>query len=384
MVFDSVKVPFVDLSFQHQPIYQELERAIAETIARGDYILGQAVEEFEAAFAGACGVRYGVGVSSGTSAIALGLQACGIGRGDEVIVPTNTFIATVIGVIQAGAIPILVDCDSDTALIDIEAAAAAITPRTKAIIPVHLYGQLVSPSQLLDFARTYDLIILEDCAQAHLAQREGMVAGSIGKVASFSFYPSKNLGAMGNGGIVITDDESIAKKLRSLRNYGASRKYIHIELGTNSRLDTLQAAILQIKLPYLSDWNLQRNRAAQLYDRLLKPLSNRGILPIENHSGVGHIYHLYILRLGQLFAAQRELIAQKLGDRGIQTGIHYPIPCHLQPAYQYLGYKSGDFPRAEVLSQQILSLPIYPGISDDRVELVCEELISLVDYLKTD
>jgi dTDP-4-amino-4,6-dideoxygalactose transaminase len=383
MISNSVKVPFVDLSFQHEPIYQELEEAIAQTIARGDYILGQAVEEFEAAFAKACGVRYGVGVSSGTSAIALGLQACGIGRGDEVIVPTNTFIATVIGVIQAGAIPILVDCDRDTALIDLESAAAAITPRTKGIIPVHLYGQLVSPSQLLDFARTYDLIILEDCAQAHLAQREGMVAGSIGKVASFSFYPSKNLGAMGNGGIVITDDELIAKKLCSLRNYGASRKYIHIELGTNSRLDTLQAAILQVKLPYLSDWNLQRNRAAKFYDRLLKPLSDRGILPIENHSGVGHIYHLYILRLGQ-FATQRELIAQKLADCGIQTGIHYPIPCHLQPAYQYLGYRSGDFPRAEILSQQILSLPIYPGISDDCIELVCEKLISIVDCLKTD
>lgn len=384
MTSNPVKVPFVDLSLQHQPIQQEIEQAIALMIARGDYILGEAVREFEAAFAKACGVQYGVGVSSGTSAIALGLQACGIGRGDEVIVPTNTFIATVIGVIQAGAIPILVDCDADTALIDLEAAAAAVTPRTKGIVPVHLYGQLVSPSQLIDFAQTHNLIILEDCAQAHLAQREGYSAGSIGRVASFSFYPSKNLGAMGNGGIVITDDESIAKKLRSLRNYGASRKYIHIELGTNSRLDTLQAAVLQIKLPYLSDWNLQRNQAAQLYDRLLKPLGDRGIFPVENHSGLGHIYHLYILRLGQLFGSQRELISQKLAERGIQTGIHYPIPCHLQPAYQYLGYKPGDFPRAEVLSQQILSLPIYPGITNNQVEFICQELISIVDRLKTD
>ncbi|MGF1541477.1 MAG: DegT/DnrJ/EryC1/StrS family aminotransferase [Pleurocapsa sp.] len=384
MISNSVKVPFVDLSLQHQPIHNELEQAIALTIERGDYILGQAVAEFEVAFAKACGVQYGVGVSSGTSAIALGLQACGIGKGDEVIVPTNTFIATVIGVIQAGAIPILVDCDENTALIDLEAAAAAVTPSTKGIIPVHLYGQLVSPSQLLDFAQTHDLIIVEDCAQAHLAQREGMIAGSIGRVAGFSFYPSKNLGAMGNGGIVVTNDESIAKKLRSLRNYGASRKYIHIELGTNSRLDTLQAAILQIKLPYLADWNLQRNRAAKLYDELLTPLSDRGILPLQNYSGMGHIYHLYILRLGQFFGEARELIGQKLATRGIQTGIHYPIPCHLQPAYQYLGYQQGDFSHAEALSQQILSLPMYPGITDNQIELVCQELISIVDHLKTD
>ncbi len=392
MVSNTVKVPFVDLSIQHQPLKDEIERAIRQVIDRGDFILGKAVEEFEAAFAEACGVKYAVGVSSGTSAIALGLQACGIGKGDEVIVPTNTFIATVIGVIQAGAIPILVDCDFNTALIDLESAAAAVTPNTKGIIPVHLYGQMVSPSQLLDFATAHNLIIFEDAAQAHLAQREGYRAGSIGLAAGFSFYPSKNLGAMGNGGIVVTNDRAIAKKLRNFRNYGAYRKYIHVELGTNSRLDTVQAAVLKIKLPHLSGWNLERNRAAQLYDDLLKPLSDcataqpieRDILPIENHSDLGHIYHLYILRLGKLFAEQRELISQKLASCGIQTGIHYPIPCHLQPAYQYLGYKPGDFPNAEALSQQILSLPIYPGITNRQVEFVCQELISIVDRLKTD
>ena len=384
MVSDIVKVPFVDLSIQHQPLQNEIERAIRQIIDRGDFVLGQAVAEFEAAFAEACGVKYAVGVASGTSAIALGLQACGIGKGDEVIVPTNTFIATVMGVIQAGAIPILVDCDLNTALIDLESAAAAVTSNSKAIIPVHLYGQMVSPSQLLDFAETHNLIVFEDAAQAHLAQREGYRAGSIGKAAGFSFYPSKNLGAIGNGGIVVTNDESIAKKLRRLRNYGASRKYIHVELGINSRLDSLQAAVLKIKLPHLSRWNLERNQAAKLYDDYLKPLSDRDILPIENHSGVGHIYHLYILRLGKLFGDKRELISQKLAFSGIQTGIHYPIPCHLQPAYQYLGYKPGDFPRAEALSQQILSLPIYPGITNHQVEFVCQEFISIVDRLKTD
>ena len=383
MVSERIKVPFVDLSIQHQPLKNKMEQAIRQTIDRGDFVLGQAVGEFEAAFAEACGIKYAVGVASGTSAIALGLQACGIGKGDEVIVPTNTFIATVMGVIQAGAIPILVDCNFNTALIDLESAAAAVTPNTKAILPVHLYGQMVSPSELLDFAKTHNLIIFEDAAQAHLAHREDYRAGSVGTAAGFSFYPSKNLGAIGNGGIVVTNDESIAKQLRRLRNYGACRKYIHVEIGANSRLDTLQAAILQIKLPYLSEWNLQRNQAAQLYDNYLKPLGDRDILPLKNHSGVGHIYHLYILRLGKIFGNKRELISNQLLSSNIQTGIHYPIPCHLQPAYQYLGYKPGDFPNAEALSKQILSLPIYPGITNYQVKLVCQKIISIVDRLKT-
>ena len=379
-----VGVPFVDLNIQHQSLQGRIKQAISQVIERGDFILGQAVTEFEVAFAEACGVKYAVGVSSGTNAIALGLQACGIGKGDEVIVPTNTFIASVIGVIQAGAIPILVDCQPDTASIDLESAASVITANTKAIIPVHLYGQMVSPKQLLDFAQTYNLIIFEDAAQAHLAHREDYRAGAVGTAAGFSFYPSKNLGAMGNGGIVTTNSEVIAKKLRSMRNYGASRKYIHVELGTNSRLDTLQAAILKIKLPHLSSWNAQRNQAAKLYDRYLKPLSDRGILPVENHSGEGHIYHLYVLRLGNLYGDRREVISQKLAAKGIQTGIHYPIPCHLQPAYQYLGYRPGDLPHAETLSKQILSLPIYPGITNNQIEFICQELISIVDRLKTD
>lgn len=379
-----VGVPFVDLNIQHQLLQERIKQAISQVIERGDFILGQAVTEFEVAFAEACGVKYAVGVSSGTNAIALGLKACGIGKGDEVIVPTNTFIASVIGVIQAGAIPILVDCHPDTASIDLESAASVITGNTKAIIPVHLYGQMVSPKQLLDFAQTYNLIIFEDAAQAHLAHREDYCAGAVGTAAGFSFYPSKNLGAMGNGGIVTTNSEAIAKKLRSMRNYGASRKYIHVELGTNSRLDTLQAAILKIKLPHLSSWNAQRNQAAKLYDRYLKPLSDRGILPVENHSGEGHIYHLYVLRLGNLYGDRREVISQKLAAKGIQTGIHYPIPCHLQPAYQYLGYRPGDLPHAETLSKQILSLPIYPGITNNQIEFICQELISIVDRLKTD
>jgi dTDP-4-amino-4,6-dideoxygalactose transaminase len=374
MVSSVVEVPFVDLKFQHQSIQSQIIQAVQSVIERGDFVLGQALAEFETAFANACQVKYGIGVASGTSAIALGLQACGIGQGDEVLVPVNTFIASIIGIIQAGAIPILVDCDLETALIDLNAATKLITAQTKAILPVHLYGQLVDPQKLLDFAQTHDLIIFEDSAQAHLATRNGYYAGEIGKAAAFSFYPSKNLGALGNGGIVITNDEAVAQKTRSLRNYGAPQKYFHTELGTNSRLDTLQAAILQLKLPLLPNWNQMRNQAAAIYDCYLKELNHQDIEPIKNNSDRGHIYHLYVIRLQNALSNKREQIQSKLADKGIQSGIHYPIPCHLQPAFKYLGYQAGDFPNAEKLSAQILSLPIFPGITNQQIELVCQQL----------
>lgn len=363
------KIPLVDLSLQHQPIQSQITQAIGEIIQRGDFILGQALTEFETAFAAACGVQYGVGVACGTDAIALGLQACGINPGDEIIIPANTFIATIIGVIQAKATPILVDCDPDTALIDLTAAETAITSKTKAIIPVHLYGQMVSPLKLLDLANRYNLIVFEDAAQAHLAEREGYRAGSFGKAAAFSFYPSKNLGSFGDGGMLITNDAEIAQKVRTLRNYGAPSKYLHAEIGTNSRLDNLQAAVLNIKLPYLEKWNRDRNLAAQHYNILLKPLKNQGIVPIHNHSSSGHIYHLYVIRITEISAINRNTIQDKLAGEGIQTAIHYPIPCHLQPAYQNLG-NPGDFPNTETLCQQILSLPMYPGLSNTQIERV--------------
>lgn len=363
------KIPLVDLSLQHQPIQSQITQAIGEIIQRGDFILGQALTEFETAFAAACGVQYGVGVACGTDAIALGLQACGINQGDEIIIPANTFIATIIGVIQAKATPILVDCDPDTALIDLTAAETAITSKTKAIIPVHLYGQMVSPLKLLDLANRYNLIVFEDAAQAHLAEREGYRAGSFGKAAAFSFYPSKNLGSFGDGGMLITNDAEIAQKVRTLRNYGAPSKYLHAEIGTNSRLDNLQAAVLNIKLPYLEKWNRDRNLAAQHYNILLKPLKNQGIVPIHNHSSSGHIYHLYVIRITEISAINRNTIQDKLAGEGIQTAIHYPIPCHLQPAYQNLG-NPGDFPNTETLCQQILSLPMYPGLSNTQIERV--------------
>ena len=370
MTNTAVKVPFVDLTFQHQPIQTLLDEAIQNVVRRGDFILGRAVVEFESAFAAASGAACGIGVACGTDAIALGLQACGIGAGDEVILPANTFVATLIGVIRTGATPILVDCDIETALIDLDAAEKAITPKTKALAPVHLYGQMVSPSRLLELAEKYNLIIFEDAAQAHLAHREGYRAGSIGAGAAFSFYPSKNLGAFGDGGIVITKDEALAKKVRTLRNYGAPKKYLHTEFGTNSRLDTIQAAVLNVKLPHLEHWNNQRNQAAQQYDALLKPLKRHGIVPIQNQSEEGHVYHLYVTRILDTCPLDRDTIGAELDAIGIQTGIHYPLPCHLQPAFEYLGYKQGDFPHAETLSQQILSLPMYPGLSQTQIEQV--------------
>jgi len=373
-----MEVPFVDLGWQHQPIQEDIKRAILKVVERGDFILGKDLGEFESAFAQACGVKYGVGVASGTSAIAMGLQAAGIVAGDEVIVPTNTFVATLIGVIQSGAKPVLVDCHLDNALINLEAATEAITPKTKAILPVHLYGQMVSPSQLLDFAQTHNLLIFEDAAQAHLAEKEGYKAGSVGIAAAFSFYPSKNLGAFGNGGMLITRDEVLATQVRCLRNYGAPSKYFHTAIGTNSRLDTLQAAILQVKLPHVGLWNQQRNQAAQTYDELLKPLKARGISPILNQSQTGHVYHLYVIRVEETCGISRRVLQEGLAAKGIQTGIHYPIPCHLQPAYRYLGYELGDFPNSETICEQILSLPMYPGLTTEQIRYIVEQLTIIV------
>lgn len=363
-------IPFVDLKLQHELIKTEIQQAVETILQQGDFILGKALGEFESAFAQASGAEYGVGVASGTDAIALGLQACNIGSGDEVILPVNTFVATLIGVLQAGAKPILIDCDPQTALIDLEAAAKAITSRTKAIIPVHLYGQMVSPIQLLDFADTYKVLIFEDAAQAHLAHRDGYQAGCVGTAAAFSFYPSKNLGALGDGGMLLTRDAEIAKKAARLRNYGSSQKYVHIEMGTNSRLDTLQAAILLAKLPHLSQWNRDRLIIAQQYDLELAPLAAAGIHPIQNQSGDGHVYHLYVIKVDDTCPIERQQLQAELTQAGIQTGIHYPIPCHLQPAFTYLGYQKGDFPHAEKLAEQILSLPMYPGLSHSQAREV--------------
>jgi dTDP-4-amino-4,6-dideoxygalactose transaminase len=374
-----MKVPFVDLAWQHQQLQEEMHVALTELLQRGDFVLGAAVKEFETAFAQACGATHGIGVGCGTDAIALGLKACGIGSGDEVLLPANTFVATLIGILRSGATPVFVDCDRETALIDLEAATAAVTPRTRAIVPVHLYGQMVSPSALRALAQRHGLLIFEDAAQAHGAAHEGVTAGSIGAAAAFSFYPSKNLGAIGDGGLLLTSEDLIAQTARSLRNYGAVRKYFHTEPGgTNSRLDTLQAAILNRKLPRLSQWNRDRNRLAQHYDQRLQSLHEFGIIPMRNASGLGHVYHLYVIRVTEDCPIDRTALQLVLQERQIQSGIHYPVPCHLQPAYQFLGYQPGDFPQAETLCQEIVSLPIYPGMTIDQANWVIETIAQAV------
>lgn len=376
----NVKIPFVDLSFQHQPIQHKLQEAIEKVLLNGDFVLGKALADFERAFAEASNALYGVGVASGTDAIALGLQACNIGLGDEVILPANTFVATLIGVIRAGATPVFVDCDPETALIDLEAAAKVVTSKTKAIIPVHLYGQMVSPKQLLDFAKTHKVLIFEDAAQAHLAERDGYKAGSVGIAAAFSFYPSKNLGAIGDGGILLTSDPEVAEKMVRLRNYGASYKYYHTDPGTNSRLDTLQAAVLLEKLPLLPEWNRLRLKIAQQYDLGLAAFAASGVVPMQNHSS-GHVYHLYVIKVTQSCPVSRQEFQETLSSAGIQTGIHYPIPCHLQPAFSNLGYQVGDFPHAETLAKQILSLPMYPGLTCSQAKEVVAAIASTLTLI---
>ncbi len=374
------KVPFVDLTYQHQPINEDMQAAIATVLANSDFVMGQSVKEFEVAFSHVCEAAYGIGVGSGTDAITLGLKACGIGEGDEVILPTNTFIATLVGILQSGATPVFVDCDPNTGLIDLSAAKASITSKTRGIIPVHLYGQMVSPKALLTLAAEHDLIIFEDAAQAHLAERENYTAGSIGRAAAFSFYPSKNLGGIGDGGIVVTQDATVAGLVRSLRNYGASSKYVYSqEGGTNSRLDTLQAAILNLKLPLLPDWNEGRRQIAQLYNERLATLNDLGLIPLTNESGHGHVYHLYVVRVTSDCPINRSTLQQALREQGIQTGIHYPVPCHMQVAFKSLGYQSGDFPVAETLSEEIISLPIYPGMTVDQVDQVVAGIEKAMD-----
>jgi dTDP-4-amino-4,6-dideoxygalactose transaminase len=382
---DAETIPFVDLAWQHQPLQGKILSVVEQVLAKGDYVLGKAVADFEAAFAKACyalgpelrgeQAPHGVGVGCGTDAIALGLRACGIGAGDEVILPANTFVATLIGIVRTGAVPVFVDCDPHTALMDLDAAAQAITAKTRAIVPVHLYGQMVSPKGLVALAKQHDLVIFEDAAQAHLAEREGYRAGAVGMAAAFSFYPSKNLGALGDGGMIVTRQPVVAQTVRSLRNYGATRKYFHTDPGgLNSRLDTLQAGVLALKLPHLASWNQTRNQLAAYYDQALAPLAAEGLVPIKNVSSQGHVYHLYVLRVTNECPLDRTRLQLELNSQNIQTGIHYPIPCHLQPAFQSLGHQPGDFPHAEALCQEILSLPMYPGLTMAQIDRVVEEI----------
>ncbi|OFW10654.1 MAG: hypothetical protein A3H27_03220 [Acidobacteria bacterium RIFCSPLOWO2_02_FULL_59_13] len=359
------QIPLVNLSRQHEPIQPQLEAVFREILATSSFIGGHWLERFEEEFARYCNSRHAVGVSSGSAALELSLRACGIGPGDEVLVPVFTFIATAASVTAVGARPVFVDVDPEFYTLDPLNADQKITPRSKAIIPVHLYGQMADMERIAELASRRNLILIEDAAQAHGARLHGKSAGSWGLAAAYSFYPSKNLGACGDAGAVATDDDSVAKRIRLLRNHGSLHdKYRHEIPAFNHRMDTLQAAILTVKLKYLGQWNEWRREAAGQYRRALPALDL--ILPQEQ-PGSTHVYHLFVIR-----TRQRDALQKFLRGRGIDTGLHYPIPLHLQPAYRHLGYQEGDFPAAEQLAREVLSLPLFPGITPAEVHEVAE------------
>jgi dTDP-4-amino-4,6-dideoxygalactose transaminase len=364
----SMNVPFVDLRAQYQSIKPDVSAAIESVLERTSFILGPDVQHFEASFAEYSGRRYCVGVESGTAALKLALAALGIGAGDEVIVPANTYIASAIAVSAAGATPVLVDMD-DTYLMDAALIEAAVTPRTKAILPVHLYGQILPMEPILEIARRHDLRVIEDACQAHGARRDGRQAGSFGDAGCFSFYPGKNLGCYGDGGAVVTDDPQIDERVRLLRDFGQKRKYEHLIQGDNCRLDAIQAAVLNVKLAHLDEWNAMRRANAKTYDTLLQAA---GFPTPPRLQDEAHVYHLYVTEVLDRSAVQAEL-----AQRGIQSGIHYPIPIHLQPAYAGLERAKGSYPKTEAAADTILSLPMYPELSESQIEYVVSSLTSV-------
>ena len=337
-----------------------------EVLDGADFILGEAVERFERDFAEYLGVGHVIGVASGLDALSLALEATGTGVGDEVIVPANTFIATALAVSAVGATPILVDCRQDTYQIDPALVERAITPRTKALIPVHLYGQAADMTALLGIADANGLDVIEDAAQAHGATFDGRMCGTMGRAGCFSFYPAKNLGAYGDGGCVVTNDEELAQRLRRLRNYGQRVKNEHVCKGTNSRLDSLHAAVLTVKLKRLDAWNAERTAHAARYTRLLR---DSGVVPPMVDSRATHVFHLYVIR-----AARRDELQKHLSDRGIQTGIHYPIPIHQQEAYRDIGRAGGAFDVTEQAAREVLSLPMFPELGEKDIERVVDAI----------
>jgi dTDP-4-amino-4,6-dideoxygalactose transaminase len=359
-------IPLVDLKAQHAESADGVAAGFARVIADTAFILGPAVREFEEAFARFCEVPHCVGVANGTDAIELILRALGIGPGDEVIVPANTFIASALGVVRAGARPVLVDCDAYQ-LLDPNRIEAALTPRTRAVMPVHLFGQIADMEAIGGIAEDRGLLVIEDAAQSQGARRHGRRSGSFGIAAATSFYPGKNIGAYGDAGAILTGSDDLASRLRKLRNWGSERKYHHPEIGFNSRLDTLQAVVLSAKLKRLDVWNEARRRAAARYDELLSGIE--GVELARTLSGNEHVWHLYVIRV-----PRRDEVLEKLQAEGIGAGIHYPVPLHLHGALRDLGYREGDFPMAEQAAREILSLPMYPHIREEEQERVVEAL----------
>jgi len=353
-------IPLVDLKAQYKSIKTEIDSAVTETMSQTAFIMGERVAKLERKFAGFCDAAYGVGVSSATCGLHLVLHSLGIGKGDEVIIPSLTFIATAEAVSHCGATPVFCDIDEKTYTMDPEHVKSLISPKTKAIMPVHLYGRCSDMSSINELARTIDCPVVEDAAQAHGAACSAGRAGSMGTAGVFSFYPGKNLGAFGDGGMITTDDEQLYRRMRMLANHGRTSKYLHEFVGFNYRLDAIQAAIVNIKLNYLKNWNKNRLELARRYNQAFDHLDC--IVP---DAPDGHVFHLYELRVGQ-----RDLLIKTLQNQGVAAGIHYPVPCHRQPCYEYLG--SGSLPVTEKIVPQLISLPLYPEMSHDQQDRVIE------------
>jgi dTDP-4-amino-4,6-dideoxygalactose transaminase len=360
-------IPLVDLKAQYQQIKPNIDTAMSRVVTNTNFIMGQEVKDFEAAFAVTMQVKHAIGVSSGTDAIFLALLALGVGPGDEVITSPHTFIASAEPVVHLGAKPVFVDIDPPTYNLNPALLEAAITGRTKAIMPVHLYGQPADMQPILDIAR--GIPVLEDAAQAHGTEYRGKRVGNWGVAACFSFYPGKNLGAYGDAGAVLTNDDALAKRIAMLRNHGRTGKYEHEFIGYGDRLDALQAAILAAKLPYLEEWNEARRRHAAYYRQALAGIPGL-TLPAELPDA-RHVYHLFVVRVG---SSLRDALIAHLKQAGIECGIHYPIPLHLQPAMAFLGHRRGDFPEAEQAADSIISLPMYPELDTSQLNSIVEEI----------
>jgi dTDP-4-amino-4,6-dideoxygalactose transaminase len=363
-------IPFVDLQAQYRSIKSEIDAAIQRVLDTSAFILGREVEAFERAFAEYVGAEFCIGVSNGTAAIQLALTACGIGAGDEVIVPANTFFATAEAVSTASATPVFVDCDADSYNINVKLIEAAVNERTRAIIPVHLYGQPADLDPIFEIAARHNLTVIEDAAQAHGARYKGRRTGALARAGCFSFYPGKNLGAYGEGGAVVTNDAEVARRVRLLRDHGSERKYRHEIIGYNFRLEGLQGAVLGVKLKHLDDWNALRRAHAARYRELLAPLDSSGALTLPRESVYAeHVYHLFVVQAGE-----RDALQKHLADASIQTGIHYPVPIHLQMAYAAHGHTEGDFPEAERQARRVLSLPMFAELTEDQIARVAEAI----------
>ncbi len=371
-----LKVPFLDLKAHHDPIRQEVMAAMNEVIDVNAFAGGPFVARFEEAYARYCEVKCCVGVANGTDSLWLSLLALGVGAGDEVITVPMTFMATAEAITYAGAKPVFVDIDPHTFTIDVTRIEAAITPRTKAIIPVHLFGQCADMDPIMAIARKHNLVVVEDAAQAQGTLYKGRKAGSIGHAGSFSFYPGKNLGAWGEAGAITTNDPALRDRLHMFREHGQKKKYFHDVVGWNARMDGIQAAVLQVKLKYLDRANDGRRRAAARYLALLAGTPGV-VLPREATYG-RHIYHIFPLQVGD-----RDALLQQLAERGIACGIHYPVPVHVQNAYANLGYKAGDFPVSEACAQSFLSLPMFPELTDEQIDSVAAQLKSCLSSRAT-